>query len=574
VAGGFETPIIDPTTPSTLYVLSPTSTSARTIFKSTNSGSTWTALTNTIGSSGLVNALAVDPITNTTLYAFTSGGVYKSTNGGTTWTLWNSTLTGSPPVLIDPTNTQVIYCGGSEAKSTDGGATWTSFSSGFSGGTVSINGLAFDLQNTQIIYAATSAGLSMSSNGGGSWSSVLASSGGCPSVAVDTINASNVYVMLSTGGILKSTDGGTSWSAANTGFPLGFGVCLSIDPVTPTTLYAGTSGTGVYKTTNGATSWSSSSTGTGAAVVSGFESAVAFDPVTTSNVYVATGAGIFKSTDGGSTWTGMNSGLSSFNATSVALAPSSPSTLYAVVNNQVFLSTNSGTSWSSASSGITNNVTWVVVDTVSASVAYAGGSTTSTPILWKTTNSGSSWTGLSSGLGTAGAANALAIDPASNSTLYLAAGDVFKSSDGGSTWAVADTGIPNGGSGVNVFWLSMGSAPGDIYVAGAASTFYVDVSTNGATSWTSAAIPSNPLVVRLVADPENGNVVYAGTLSSASPSVPGLSKTTNTGGAWASASSGLFALSSINPLAVSPTSSSVVFASCDGFLYRSTTGGQ
>jgi hypothetical protein len=44
------------------------------------------------------------------------------------------------------------------------------------------------------------------------------------------------------GGVFKSTDGGSSWSAVNTGLPLPVVITfLALDPITPTTLYAGTS---------------------------------------------------------------------------------------------------------------------------------------------------------------------------------------------------------------------------------------------------------------------------------------------------------------------------------------------
>src|SRR2546428_513962 len=44
---------------------------------------------------GLVNALIIDPLTPTTLYAGTDGGLYKSTNGGSNWSAPNSSLRGS-----------------------------------------------------------------------------------------------------------------------------------------------------------------------------------------------------------------------------------------------------------------------------------------------------------------------------------------------------------------------------------------------------------------------------------------------------------------------------------------------
>ena len=70
-------------------------------------------------------ALAIDPSTPTTIYAGIFGAVFKSTNGGTSWTA--VTTTGVVRLAIDFSNTATVYVGtgGSGVfKSTDGGTTW------------------------------------------------------------------------------------------------------------------------------------------------------------------------------------------------------------------------------------------------------------------------------------------------------------------------------------------------------------------------------------------------------------------------------------------------------------------
>src|SRR2546425_10038928 len=87
---------IDPLTPTTLYA----STNGGGLFKSTDGGANWSAtgLTNIY-----VSALAIDPVTPTTLYAGTSygPGVFKSTDGGASWNATGLTLTR----LLTPTLT-------------------------------------------------------------------------------------------------------------------------------------------------------------------------------------------------------------------------------------------------------------------------------------------------------------------------------------------------------------------------------------------------------------------------------------------------------------------------------------
>jgi len=100
--------------------------------------------------------------------------------------------------------------------------------------------------------------------------------------------------------VFKSTNGGGSWAAVNTGLPAGPGVPqVAIDPITPTTLYAGTNGI-VFKSTNSGGMWGASGRGVPAEV---FVLRLAIDPRTPTTIYAATwGGGVFKSTDGAATW--------------------------------------------------------------------------------------------------------------------------------------------------------------------------------------------------------------------------------------------------------------------------------
>ena len=109
-------------------------------------------------------------------------------------------------------------------------------------------------------------------------------------------------------GVSKTTDGGGSWSAANTGLTCGSYSCktlaLAIDPQTPTTVYAGTEGYGVYKTTDGGGSWSPVNTG----LTNTDIRALALAPQTPSTLYAGTAGGVSTSTDGGASWSAVNRG--------------------------------------------------------------------------------------------------------------------------------------------------------------------------------------------------------------------------------------------------------------------------
>ena len=86
------------------------------------------------------------------------------------------------------------------------------------------------------------------------------------------------------GGVFKSTNGGTNWTAINTGLTNTYVYALAIDPQTPDTLYAGTDGGGVFKSTNGGTNWTAINTG----LTNTYVSALAIDPQTPETLYAGT----------------------------------------------------------------------------------------------------------------------------------------------------------------------------------------------------------------------------------------------------------------------------------------------
>ena len=67
-------------------------------------------------------------------------------------------------------------------------------------------------------------------------------------MAIDPQDPSTVYDVAN-GSVFKSTDGGASWSAANSGLTTLSVNTLAIDPQNPSKVYAGTAGGGVFAIT-------------------------------------------------------------------------------------------------------------------------------------------------------------------------------------------------------------------------------------------------------------------------------------------------------------------------------------
>jgi tetratricopeptide (TPR) repeat protein len=278
---------IDPLSPTTLYA----GMSDGRVFKSTDGGENWSAAH--AGLAGArVQALVVDPETPTTLYAGTASGVYKSTNRARTWT--HTGLNANIGVLImDPVGPMALYAGsdgGGVYKSADGGANWGAINTGLTPPLVVA--LTIDPQTPNTLYAGTH----------------------------DYTH--HVSMRYYPGYVYKSTDRGRNWSSVTWGYT--HYLALAVDPGTPATLYAGTS-TGLYKSADGGESWSAANTGLAASSVY----ALAIDPLRPTTIYAGTNGGVYLSGDGGGSWSSVNAGLTNTDIRALAIDPATPGRVYA-----------------------------------------------------------------------------------------------------------------------------------------------------------------------------------------------------------------------------------------------------
>ena len=244
------------------------------IFRTTNSGDTWTGQRNGIRTFG-ITTFAFDPAAPDTVYAGTQfEGVFKTTDGGSTWA-----ATGALPPLP-------VYS------------------------------LAVD-SGSGIVYAGTHVGVYRSVDGGASWISP-GLSGWVSAIAVVPGNPATVYAGISPNsfpwGVFKSEDGGETWT--DTGLTEGV-VSMS---VSGSTVYAGTIN-GVF-TNSGGSGWVLANSGLTMEAVT-----LVADPTNPAVAYVANFDGLFRTTNGGASWE-PNPLLQGTPLAMVAIAPSEPATLY------------------------------------------------------------------------------------------------------------------------------------------------------------------------------------------------------------------------------------------------------
>jgi hypothetical protein len=112
---------------------------------------------------GPVTALAINPVTPSTLYAGTDGGVFKSTDGGASWTAVN-TNSYVQALAINPKIPSTLYAGTGDGafESTDSGASWIAINTGLTKfdnmPNFDVRALAIDPMTPSTLYAGTFGG--------------------------------------------------------------------------------------------------------------------------------------------------------------------------------------------------------------------------------------------------------------------------------------------------------------------------------------------------------------------------------------------------------------------------------
>ncbi len=340
-------------------------------------------------SAGRVRAIAIDPTNSNVIYVGAAqGGVWKTVDGGASWVpLTDAECSLAMGALaVDPVTPSTVYAGTGEItgadgyygcgvlRSTDGGATWTQLGGAFfdtpAGGArmskIVIDPATAGSPTSSTVFAATSGGLYKSTTSGTTWTLLL--TGGFTDLVADPTNGSTLYAAGSprNDGVYevdKSTDGGANWIAVSAGFPPVFPISsfgriqIAISASSPATLYAAVTkdGTGsllgLFKTEDAGATW----THVGAA---GFDCGgqcfydlvISVDPSDPQIVYLG-GVRLFLSTDGGVSFSNIGD-LIHGDQHAFAFDPANPSTIFAGNDGGIFRSSDRGQSWVSLNTNL------------------------------------------------------------------------------------------------------------------------------------------------------------------------------------------------------------------------------
>ena len=329
--------IVGPTNSQNFPILPGALRNRSTLFKSTDGGAKWSNDNYglNLGINSAITSIIVHPTQTSTIYAGTHSGVFKSINSGRTWSAMNNGLD-NPRVtilLMDPQFPSTLYAATQVFdsfvfgvyKSTDGGNTWNLRKNGMGAG--DILSLAIDPISPNTLYAGTTTGTQTggqvfkTTDGADNWVSVGTNvpAPSFSSLAVDPHNHTTIYgaSFVNNGGVFKSVDAGATWTPVGFSQTGGFGRSVAVSPHTPGLLFARFN-QGVYRSIDGGDNWSQ--------IPKSGE--IVFDPVSSSTVYLLSDfEGVLKSTNSGTTFTP----LTRFNGpgtTALAVDPEKPSTLY------------------------------------------------------------------------------------------------------------------------------------------------------------------------------------------------------------------------------------------------------
>jgi PKD repeat protein len=313
-----------------------------------------------------------------------------------------------------------------------------------------------------------------------------------------------IYVGAPAGGLWQSADGGNTWVTHTDTMPTLGVSAIVVDYSNPDKILIGTGdrdagdapGLGVFKSLNGGLSWTPASTGMGNKTVG----RMIQHPSNPQIILAATSGGVYRSIDGGDTWVFSQSG----NFKDIHFKPNDPNVVYAAAVADFFRSSNGGVSFTKITAGLTSGQRGTIAVTA-ANPAYVyflqSNGSSGFQGLYRSTDAGLTFTtrstspnildwsceGTDSG-GQGWYDLALAADPVNAEIIYVGGVDVWKSTNGGTAWAINSHWY--GGCNVpsvhaDCHFLGYSPVSGKLYAGNDGGCW---VTSNGGTTWTDRTV--------------------------------------------------------------------------------------
>jgi photosystem II stability/assembly factor-like uncharacterized protein len=344
--------IIDPRDSKTIFAAAHRHKEAGGFFKTTDGGKNWRESEQLKGAD--IHSLTQSSKNPDLMLAGTSKGVWRSSDAGETWEQLNTSATPGlidvESLAVDPRNTDVFYAGTwyLPYKSTDGGQTWGVTKNGIiddsdifaisiderdsahvimsacsgiyetrNAGTNwrKVNGIPSQSRRTrsilqnparpETIYAGTTEGFWMSTNGGGDWKvTTNRQSFEVNAIAVHPKNPDTIYIGTNNYGVMVSHDGGRNFAPSNGGYSGRRAYAILADREKPGRIYATTINTATgggyfYVSNDGGETWQLSARNMPNRLIA---YSILQDRKDGNTIYLGTNYGLYRSTDRGASW--------------------------------------------------------------------------------------------------------------------------------------------------------------------------------------------------------------------------------------------------------------------------------
>ena len=641
-AGSFTSIKIAPSNPDVIYA--GVDSNDMSLYKSEDGGATW-RLAHITGHTMSVTVSPNDA--DLVVYSILEGPMQRTTDGGSSW---NPVDTGDTVVRrVEATNmganlfTTVVFAPDNENiaysatvsgmhrsgtdrgpvsiyVSRDGGAKWkVAGTCETCGGVIT---MAVQPGDSNVVWAATNNGVQVSRDGGKTWSGNLIErytrNSHSYGIALRPGDPDTILLASAESGMFRSTDGGATWTQANTGLATQELHQVTFATSNSDVAYVATH-EGVYRSDDAGQTWVSRSRG----LQYLFSTPIAVDPRNEDIVFVGSssevftmhpshfnaglheGQGLYKSTDGGLNWFRSDEGIDEAKLAQMGTHPLLPFNLWAdgESGRGAFFTPDAGDTWLFTANHA-SHYPMVFAFSRSFPTAIYLTSWQNDGELMVTTDAGYNWpdlapqvaAGISEKTKSLGLydvtkrrwlhLHGLAIaetDPniiyvgSVHDTVYpdvdfnLKGTHIFKSTDGGKTFLEMSDGYPiETRTSINAIVIH----PTDPNIVYAMTSLHesetaigIYKSVDGAKTWSSSNNGLDPYTNDLQLDRTDPDTLYAATES-------GIYKTTNGGQNWNRSSNGIPEKMPVIDLAIDPLNPLVLYAITPEHVYRTKNGGQ
>jgi PKD repeat protein len=542
---------------------------------------------------GRLNAIAFHPSNPDIIYVGApSGGLWVSYDHGTNWIVLTDHLPtlGISSIIIDYNNPSVLYIGTGDRdagdapglgvwRSIDGGISWEPWSNGM--GNVTVGRMVQHPVNSEIMLAATNAGVFRTNNGGLSW--MLSRNGNFKEIVLKPDNPDVVYAAIG-GTFYKSIDNGISFSAVSNGLPGGSRGVIGVSAANPEIVYFlltnSDSFKGIYRSENAGESFTLRSNSPnimawdcngGSGGQAWYDLDMAVDPANADVIYGG-GVNCFKSSNGGLSWAIRSHwygacGVQSVHADLHVLEYSPINNrLYAGNDGGLYWSDNGGVNWTEISNGLVISQAYKIGQSATnKDFVINGYQDNGTSVINE-----SNWVAVGGGDGME-----CAYDPFdarySYYTLYY--GDVFRNFNNNSNGKIAGSqtnGITESGGWVTPFIIDHND--GNVMFIGFKNIWRstnIKASPVGNVQWEKVSTMNTSNFNVLAQSYANTNIIYAasGNKLYFSENVKGLSVN------WINRTGNLPAVNSITAIETHPTDENVVYIAQQTRIFKSIDKG-